>query len=282
MVPTVSVNGMSTCLEVFCGTQPSVRPEFDMLANSGVQPSSPEICDPAEPSPEFLDSSPRLMKTLPVLTAALLLTPALHAGTTPCCQVGVCNPCGSGTTVTQWYSAKDGTLREKIPYHAALSRAEDADDLEWELRSVREKLTELRQAAAEQHEAAAVEKDALAAELAALRQQLEQQVAATTAEQERADRAEAAQQAVAAQLEQLQKSSESELSQLRTQLQAADTAREDLAAQVKTLSDERGTLTTQLSTARSELEQLQQEALRNRKVAVVAESEPAEQPNDDN
>ena len=138
------------------------------------------------------------MKYILFFATIMLLTPSLEAGNRNCRRVRTCSPCGTKTTsVTQWYTAKDGTLREKMPYHAALSRAEDADDMEIALRGVREELTVAQTAAAEH-------KEALDAELAGLRKQLEEQVAATAAQTARADKAEAAHTAATAQVASLQ------------------------------------------------------------------------------
>ncbi|MGV2338914.1 MAG UNVERIFIED_CONTAM: hypothetical protein LVR18_34490 [Planctomycetaceae bacterium] len=41
------------------------------------------------------------------------------------------------TTTTQWYRAKDGTVRKMLPYWDAMHRAEDADKLETELQKSR-------------------------------------------------------------------------------------------------------------------------------------------------
>ncbi len=71
------------------------------------------------------------MKYVSLFAAVILLTPVLEAGN--CCKVRQCKPCR--TSCTQWYKAKDGTYREMIPYREALSRAEDADDMEIELRA---------------------------------------------------------------------------------------------------------------------------------------------------
>ena len=215
------------------------------------------------------------MKSILFLATAILLTPAVEGGTKNCCQVRKCNPCGYATTgATQWYTAKDGTLREKMPYRAALSRAEDADDMEIELRGVREELTAVQQAAAEKQEA-------LTAELAALREQLAEQLAAATAQQDRAEKAEAAQQAAAAQLIELQTTSEAELTQVRTELQEAVAARDELASQVKTMAEQQEKLTADVTAANSEIERLEQEAVKNKKVAVVTKDYDSDPPKND-
>lgn len=208
------------------------------------------------------------MKYLPLFAAALLLTPTLEAGSSKCCKVRKCNPCGN--SCTRWYKAKDGTYREMIPYREALSRAEDADDMEIELRGVREEL-----AAAQ--EAAAAEKSALDAELASLRKQLEEQVAATAAEKTRADSAEAAHKEAATQVAQLQESqqkAEAAAADLQKQLGEAVAARDNLQKQV-------GDLQAKVASGDQEIQRLKQEAVENKKVAVATEDYDADPPKDE-
>jgi chromosome segregation ATPase len=211
------------------------------------------------------------MKYIPFFAAIMLLIPSLEAGNKNCCRVRTCNPCGTSTaSVTQWYTAKDGTLREKMPYREALSRAEDADDMEIALRGVREELTVAQTAAAEH-------KEALDAELAGLRKQLEEQVAATAAQTARADKAEAAHTAATAQvasLQETQKKSEATL----TQLKEATAAEAELTSQVKSLTEEREKLAAQIKTAADEINVLKQAAAKTEKVAVATEDYDADPP----
>ena len=58
------------------------------------------------------------------------------ACSTTTCGTSACST-GSGSS-TRWYKAKDGTFREMMPYMDALSRAEDADDMDIVLRGVLE------------------------------------------------------------------------------------------------------------------------------------------------
>lgn len=201
------------------------------------------------------------MKYLPLFAAVLLLTPTLEAGSKSCCQVRRCNPCGSSGT--RWYKAKDGTYREMMPYREALSRAEDADDMEIELRGVREELTAAQ-------EAAASEKEALQAELAALKKQLEDQVAATAAEKARADKADAQ----VAQLQESQKKAEAAAADLQKQLNEAVAAKDEALKQVTELA-------ARVENDGKEIERLKQEALESKKVAVATEDYDADPAGDD-
>lgn len=216
------------------------------------------------------------MKYVSLFAAAVLLTTTVEAGSGNCCQVRSCNPCGSSQRVTRWYKAKDGTLREMIPYRQALSRAEDADDMEIALRGAQEELASVQ-------EAATAAQEDLKAQLAALQQQLEQQVAATASEKARADKAEAAHQAAAtqvAQLQETQKQSAEALTAAQAELTKATAAQEELSAKVASLTKERDALTAQVSTATSEIERLKQEAAKNEEVAIATEKYN-EDPSDD-
>ena len=75
---------------------------------------------------------------LSTITVTLAMTVAAAAGENACPQPAAsgCSPCQS----TQWYKAKDGTFRKKMPYAKALDRAEDADDMEIQLKGVQTEL----------------------------------------------------------------------------------------------------------------------------------------------
>ncbi len=125
---------------------------------------------------------------------ALLISVALSApafADKPCPTS--CNTtCKPGCSTVRWYKAKDGTYREMMPYAKALSRAEDADDMEPVLKKTQADLA----AANDQVAQTKAESDKLKAELetqiAELQKQLEASRAATVAQTERADKAEAA------------------------------------------------------------------------------------------
>ncbi len=217
------------------------------------------------------------MKYISFFAAIMLLTPTLEAGSKNCCRVQKCNPCGTGS-ITRWYKAKDGTLREMIPYREALSRAEDADDMEITLRGVRKELSAAQSTAAE-------EKDALNSELVALRKQLEDQIAATAVQKDRADKAEVAHRAATTQVAQLQedqKKSQATLAVVEADLKEAKAAGTKLSNQAKSLSAENEKLTAQLKTATSEIDVLKQAADKSEKVVVATEDYDADPPTDSN
>lgn len=156
-----------------------------------------------------------------------------------CCSQG--NRCQSTgcTQTTRWYKAKDGTYREMMPYAEALSRAEDADDMEITLRGVREELTaSVLNAEAAKAETAAVRAE-LEAQIAELRQQLDAGKQDLAAQTERADKAEAA-----------HKLSVETIAQLRDEARRSEEALTGVRNEVKTLTGERDGL----KTAASEME----------------------------
>ena len=120
------------------------------------------------------------MKALPFLIALLVTVSPAFAGKT-CRKIFRPSCTSNGQRTAQWYRAKDGTCRKKIPYREALSRAEDADKMEIELGSVRAQL-----------ETVSSESDSLRAEIAALKTQLEEQATTLASQTARADLAEAA------------------------------------------------------------------------------------------
>ncbi len=218
------------------------------------------------------------MKYILFFATIMLLTPSLEAGNRQCRLVRKCNLFGTRTTsVTQWYTAKDGTLREKIPYREALSRSEDADDMEIALRGIREELAAAQTAAAEQEES-------LAAEIAGLRIQLAEQVAATAAQTARADKAEFDHKAAVTQVTSLQethKKSEATLAQVQAQLKEATAAGAELTNQAKSLTEEREKLVAQIKTAADEINVLKQAAVKTEKVAVATDDYDADPPKED-
>jgi chromosome segregation ATPase len=202
------------------------------------------------------------MKSISFLAVALLITAAPLASAKDCCGQSRCQPCGGNRVIaTQWYKAKDGTLREKVPYWQALSRAEDADDMEIELRGVQEELAAATETATTQD-----------AEIAALRQQLEEQVAATAAATERANKAEASVAELTAALEK----SVAEAGAAATARDEAKAALAMATEQVSNLTAEREKMVAEIANATSEIERLKQEAVESKKVAVATEDYDAD------
>ena len=216
-----------------------------------------------------------LMKSSPLLAAAILMSSLPSVSAADCCRPQRCQPCGTASA-TQWYTAKDGTLREKMPYRQALSRAEDADDMEIELRGVREELTAAQEASTQATEAHATE-------LAALRKQLEEQVAATKAANDRAATAEAANAAAESKVAELTAALEQSKSQAAAVTAERDAAKAEVATaatQIKELTAERDKLLDDLKNANGEIERLKQEAAESKKAALESE-DAADEPSDD-
>ena len=104
------------------------------------------------------------------------------------------------TTTTQWYKAKDGTLRKMLPYWDAMHRAEDADKLETDLQKSQADLAAAQAsnaqttaeltAAKAQAEALQKELEAARAQVAELTKQVSSEKTSVASQKERADKAE--------------------------------------------------------------------------------------------
>jgi chromosome segregation protein len=109
-----------------------------------------------------------------------------------CCQTANDNCPSTACGSTRWYKAKDGTLREMMSYKDALSRAEDADDVEHRMKEVQEQLVAAKASIETVQADAATLKSSMESQLAALQQQLDTERQAVAAQKERGDKAEAA------------------------------------------------------------------------------------------
>jgi len=222
----------------------------------------------------------------------LLLTAAAStasADSSNCClkTSASCNSTPTGCfntsgTVTRWYKAKDGTLREQVPYWTALSRAEDADDLEIKLRATEKELADSKTAQEAAVAAAANEKAELEAQLASLKKELEAATQQATAQKERADKAEAA---VADTTKQLAESDAARktadekilvsLAELKTTTDERDvlkTANAELQKQVAELTEARTAAEALAKSAQDELERIRQDAATTSKPEVQEET----------
>ena len=219
-----------------------------------------------------------------VLGVTLALGGVTEAGIKCCTKTK--NVCCSPASTTKWYKAKDGTLREMMPYMKALDRAEDADDMEPVLKQTRSDLA----AANTSIESAKTEIEAVKAESAKLKADMEAQLAelktqlvaekqAVASQKERADKAEAA-----------HKVCIEEVAQLREQGKKQDEALASTKGELKTASEERDSLKTvktdlekqvaDLEAAKKavedELAKMKQDAAEAKKAAVEGEPEPKE------
>jgi chorismate mutase len=220
------------------------------------------------------------MQGFKTLTAAavvlsLVISSEVSAGrrSSKACRPVTCTTTTAcATSSVQWYKAKDGTYREKLPYMTALSRAEDADDLEIELRETEEELASVRAAAED-------EKAKLLAELEQMRAAVAQANAKADEEGKRAAMAEAAHKQSVEQLADLrdeQERSSRQLEQTREELKQTQQKLVAAEAERKELADEVAALKQAKEAAEStpeEPEAPKQEAVQTDKPAVKDDSE---------
>jgi chromosome segregation ATPase len=215
---------------------------------------------------------------LTLLTVSLLCSGTANAGKSSSCspQPVCCTP------AVQWYKAKDGTLREKLPYWTALSRAEDADDMEIKLRDVQAELQSTSAALAETKAASEKLKAEFEAQLAELKQQLADERQQVASQKERGDKAEAALTSANAQITELtgvSKKSAEDLAAVSTELKnvvaerdGLKSANTDLQKQVTDLTAAKNAADAALKTTQDELNKAKQEAVESKKVQVQAEA----------
>lgn len=202
-----------------------------------------------------------------------------------CCQstsTGCGTPAVTCTSRVEWYQAKDGTFREKLPYWTALSRAEDADDMEIRLRRVE---TELATANAESlalQQAAERQRADLESQLAELKQQLSTEKELVAGQKKLLEESEAARSQAVAQLAAMTtaaKQTESELASARGELQSAAAERDalgissaELQKTVTELSAARDAANAALATAQDEVTRLRQAAAVTKKPEIQDEA----------
>lgn len=189
------------------------------------------------------------------------------------------------TTTTQWYRAKDGTVRKMLPYWDAMHRAEDADKLETELQQARTELA----AAKTQAEALQKELEAARAQLAQLKtssetqsaelkKQIDSEKTAAASQKERADKAENAHKTAIGQVatlrEEALRQAES-LTGVRTELKATAEERDALKVRSEELQKAVTAAETAAKQAREELETLKKTVEENKK---ASETKPADPP----
>ena len=219
------------------------------------------------------------MKHLLIVLSTLALgAPTVEAT----CKSKNCQSTNACCSATRWYKAKDGTYREMLPYAKALSRAEDADDMEIVLRGVREELVAANAALeAAKVEAAAVQ-TALEAQVAELTKQLESEKQQAVAQADRAESAEAAHKQVVetvAQLRDEAKRQDENLAATKAELKSttgerdALTASEDgLKKQVEELTAAAAAAEEARKKAEDELNKMKQDAAESKKAEVEEET----------
>ena len=191
--------------------------------------------------------------------------------------------CCSSCQTTRWYKAKDGTYREMMPYMKALSRAEDADDMEPVLKQTQEELTTAKaEIEAVKAESAKLNAD-MEAQLAELKAQLETEKQSVVSMKERGDKAEAAHKLCVDQVAQLRDeakkneealtSTKGELKSVSEERDALKTAGAELEKQVTELTAAKEAAEGARKKAEEELEKAKQAAAESKKAQV--EEEPA-------
>ena len=188
------------------------------------------------------------------------------------------------TSRVEWYQAKDGTFREKLPYWTALSRAEDADDLEIRLRTVETEMAGTQAESRALQQAAESQRAELESQLAELKQQLSAERELVAGQKKRLEDSEAARSQAAEQIVVLTtagKQAESELSNARRELQtvaaerdALRTSSAELQKTVTELSAARNAAAAALVAAQDEMSRLRQAAAVTKKPEV--QDEPSE------
>ena len=202
------------------------------------------------------------------------------------------NGCNVSSASTRWYKAKDGTYREMMPYMDALSRAEDADDMEIQLKGVQEELTAAKTNIEAIQTDAAKLKTEFETQIAELKNQLAAEQAVVASQKERGDKAEAAHKQSVEQIASLRDSgkksdeslmaSQTELKKTVEERDALKTARADLEKKLADMTTEMTTVRTAAEEAakvsQQEIERLKQEAAEAKKVAIEAEEKAKEDP----
>lgn len=227
-------------------------------------------------------------------TAVITFCVALVFGATA--EAGKCSSacqnkqaCCSTCQTTRWYKAKDGTYREMMPYMKALSRAEDADDMEPVLKKTQEELAATRADVEAVKAEAAQTKAAIEAQLAEVRAQLEVEKQSVASQKERGDKAEAAHKLCIEQISQLRDeagkneealtAAKGELKTVTEERDSLKTGKADLEKQVSELTAAKEAAEDARKKAEEELEKAKQEAAESKK--AVVEEEPAEKKGED-
>ena len=200
-------------------------------------------------------------------------------------RIGNCQTTGGGRTSgsTCWYKAKDGTFREMMPYTEALSRAEDADDMEIQLKGVQAELATATTNIETVQADAAKLKTELESQIAALTQQLESERQTVATQKERADKAEAAHKQCIEQIASLRESgtkSEESLKAVQVDLRKSveerdslKTGRAELEQKLTDMTAAKISAEEAAKVGQQELEKLKQEAAEAKKAAVETENE---------
>lgn len=225
----------------------------------------------------------KLLILLTVISAGGMVAEAGHRA---CCVSAKSNCCptnGNGSTCgsKQWYKAKDGTFREMLPYSKALSRAEDADDMEIQLKGVQAELATAKTTIETVQADATKQKSELESQIAALTQQLEAERQNVVAQTERGDKAEAAHKQCVEQIAGLRDSGkkteeslkvvQGELKNTTEERDSLKTARAELEQKLTDMTAAKTAAEEAAKVSQQELEKMKQEAAEAKKAALEAE-----------
>ena len=225
----------------------------------------------------------KLLILITMISAGGMVAEAGHRS----CRIAAKSDC----CATRWYKAKDGTFREMIPYSDALSRAEDADDMEIQLKGVQGELA-AAQAQIETIQADTAKlKTELESQIAALKQQLESEQQVVVAQKERGDKAEAAHKLCIEQIADLRdsgkkteeslKAVQGDLNKTSEERDSLKTARTELEQKLTDMTAAKIAAEEAAKLSQQELEKLKQDAAETKKAALEAEEKAKDAPNPD-
>jgi len=223
----------------------------------------------------------KMKHLLITLTVVLACTASARAGHKASgCKLASGNCCQT----IGWYTAKDGTCREMVPYMTALSRAEDADDMEIKLKSTRGELNSVRVAAESTKSEADAATAALEVQIAELQKQLDAEKQNVARQTERADTAEAAHKLCIESVAQLRDEAiqnEKNLASTKAELKSATDDRDSLKSanaelekQVAELNAAKTAADEARKAAQEELATIKQDAAEAKKAEVQDEPAP--------
>ncbi|MEJ7590511.1 MAG: hypothetical protein WKF77_03120 [Planctomycetaceae bacterium] len=225
----------------------------------------------------------KLLILLTIISAGETVAEAGHRS----CRVSASSNCCS----TRWYKAKDGTYREMMPYAKALSRAEDADDMEIQLKGVQAELVTAKTTIETVQADSAKLKSELESQIAALTQQLETERQNVVAQTERGDKAEAAHKQCIEQIAALRdagKKSEDSLKAVQGELKKTfeerdtlKTVRAELEQKLTDMTAAKTAAEEAAKVSQQELEKLKQDAAEAKKAAVESEDKAESNPEPD-
>ena len=205
-----------------------------------------------------------------------------------CCQPRTDHCSTSGGGSNRWYKAKDGTFREMMNYRDALSRAEDADDMEIQLRGIQAELVSAKAGIETMQSDTAKLKADLESQIASLQQQLEAERQTVVAQKERGDKAEAAHKQCIEQIASLRdagrksdetlKATQSELSRTTEERDNLKAARADLELKLSEMTAAKVSAEDAARVSQQELEKLKHDAAESKKSAVETDDKAEESP----